>query len=109
MNTMNMPGFTAGISLYKTRGRYRASVFAAQQRTVVPQLDEITFFDPFGFSFSDTTTPISIIVECIRQCESAKKAWLERCHYGDSAVESVKCVIRAEAFENACIDRCYRL
>jgi hypothetical protein len=69
MNTMNLPGFTADISLYKTSGHYRtmpgtpnelapaaltlalsrnamayvdagrntASVFVAQQRTVVPQ------------------------------------------------------------------------
>jgi hypothetical protein len=116
MNTMNMPGFTAGISLYKTSGRYRASVFAAQQRTVAPQLDEVTFFEPFGLS--DTTDPTSISAQptsisaqqsCRSECARAKQIWLERCGRVFRIVDVARCVARAEAFEDACNDSCDRL
>ena len=42
MNTMNIPGFTADTSIYKTRGHYRAMAShpaaSANKRAVLPQL-----------------------------------------------------------------------
>src|SRR5687767_5778761 len=131
MNTMNMPGFTADISLYKTSGHYRAMGgtpnalaaaaqtlalsrnaiayvdvgrntaydFAAQQRTVVPQLDAVTFFDPFGFSFSGSTptfpSTIPISSVCRNECARVRAIWQGDCRRERRTVDRVECLQRA--------------
>ena len=114
---MRMPGFTADVSRLPACGRYSNTLTVpnAPQRMVVPQLDAVSFFDPFGFSYWTTSggggfgyTQTDAKTDwdtCNRECGATYRSAKRQCRFQHPA-DRADCIDAAEAFFDSCADAC---
>lgn len=107
MNKMNMPGFTARASLYRTGNRYRYLAFdrASPQRTVlVPQLGG-PGFEGKANCISDCVDqhPTWTLARCSAACRDPGGT---PCNPKDNSVHRALCLAGTAAWQAACSADC---
>ena len=107
---MRMPGFRAEASLSPAVANYRTSSVVGPSESVFPQVDAITFFQPFGFSWLGQTgsaggsAPVDPKENCFRLCDLRKNVSMLDCDtehsrnsrkrrdcYSDARDEQIEC------------------